>query len=82
MDKEKYNGLPIEILYLVRHPQINNGIVIINFAVNQPKHTVIVEKMASIHKRVTNQGNPPFCCNTGKNSGIDVSKKAFGETLL
>ena len=31
---EKYNGLPIDILYLVRQPQINNGIVIINFAAN------------------------------------------------
>ena len=34
MDMEKYNGLPMDILYLVRQPQINNGIVIINFAVN------------------------------------------------
>ena len=30
---EKYNGLPMDILYLVRQPQINKGIVIINFAV-------------------------------------------------
>ena len=34
MDMEKYNGLPMDILYLVRQPQTNNGIVIINFAVN------------------------------------------------
>ena len=35
MDMEKYNGLlPMDILYLVRQPQINNGIVIINFDVN------------------------------------------------
>ena len=29
---EKYNGLMIDVHYLVRQPQINNGIVIINFA--------------------------------------------------
>ena len=35
MDIEKYNGLTIDVhLYLVRQPQINNGIVIINFADN------------------------------------------------
>ena len=34
MDMEKYNGLPMDILYLVRQPQINNGIVIINFVIN------------------------------------------------
>ena len=34
MDMEKYNGLMIDVLYLVRQPQINNGIVIINFADN------------------------------------------------
>ena len=34
VDMEKYNGIPMDILYLVRQPQINNGIVIINFAVN------------------------------------------------
>ena len=34
MDMEKYNGLPMGILYLVRQPQINNGMVIINFADN------------------------------------------------
>ena len=34
MDMEKYNGLMIDVHYLVRQPQINNGIVIINFADN------------------------------------------------
>ena len=34
MDMEKYNGLMIDVYYLVRQPQINNGIVIINFADN------------------------------------------------
>ena len=35
MDMEKYNGLTIDEHYLVvRQPQINNGIVIINFADN------------------------------------------------
>ena len=34
MDMEKYNGLMIDIHYQVRQPQINNGIVIINFADN------------------------------------------------
>ena len=34
MDMEKYNGLTIDVHYLVRQPQINNGIVIINFADN------------------------------------------------
>ena len=34
MDMEKYNGLMIDIHYLVRQSQINNGIVIINFADN------------------------------------------------
>ena len=34
MDMEKYNGLMIDVDYLVRQPQINNGIVIINFADN------------------------------------------------
>ena len=34
MDMEKYNGLPMGILDLVRQPEINNGIVIINFVVN------------------------------------------------
>ena len=34
MDMEKYNGLMIDVYYLVRRPQINNGIVIINFADN------------------------------------------------
>ena len=34
MDMEKYNGLMIEVHYRVRQPQINNGIVIINFADN------------------------------------------------
>ena len=34
MDIEKYNGLMIDVRYLVRQPQINNGIVIINFADN------------------------------------------------
>ena len=30
MDIEKYDGLTIDVHYLVRQPQINNGIVIIN----------------------------------------------------
>ena len=34
MDMEKYNGLMTDVHYLVRQPQINNGIVIINFADN------------------------------------------------
>ena len=34
MDMEKYNGLMIDVHYLVSQPQINNGIVIINFADN------------------------------------------------
>ena len=34
MDMEKYNGLMIDVHYLVRQPQINNRIVIINFADN------------------------------------------------
>ena len=34
MDIEKYNGLTIDVHYLVRQPQINNGVVIINFADN------------------------------------------------
>ena len=34
MDMEKYNGLMIDVHYLVRQPQINNWIVIINFADN------------------------------------------------
>ena len=34
MDMEKYNGLMIDVHYLVRQHQINNGIVIINFADN------------------------------------------------
>ena len=34
MDMEKYNGLMIDVHYLVRQPQINNVIVIINFADN------------------------------------------------
>ena len=34
MDTEKYNGLTIDVHYLVRQPQINNGIGIINFADN------------------------------------------------
>ena len=34
MDMEKYNGLMIDVHYLVRQTQINNGIVIINFADN------------------------------------------------
>ena len=34
MDIEKYNGLMIDVHYLVHQPQINNGIVIINFADN------------------------------------------------
>ena len=34
MDMEKYNGLMIDVHYLVRQPQINNGIGIINFADN------------------------------------------------
>ena len=34
MDMEKYNGLMIDVHYLVRQPQINKGIVIINFADN------------------------------------------------
>ena len=34
MDIEKYKGLPIDVHYRVRQPQINNGIVIINFADN------------------------------------------------
>ena len=34
MDMEKYNGLMIDVHYLVRQPQIGNGIVIINFADN------------------------------------------------
>ena len=34
MDMEKYNGLTIDVHCLVRQPQINNGIVIINFADN------------------------------------------------
>ena len=34
MDMEKYNGLMIDVHYLLRQPQINNGIVIINFADN------------------------------------------------
>ena len=34
MDMEKYNGLMIDVHYLVCQPQINNGIVIINFADN------------------------------------------------
>ena len=34
MDMEKYNGLMIDVHHLVRQPQINNGIVIINFADN------------------------------------------------
>ena len=34
MDMEKYNGLMKDVHYLVRQPQINNGIVIINFADN------------------------------------------------
>ena len=34
MDIEKYNGLTTDVHYLVRQPQINNGIVIINFADN------------------------------------------------
>ena len=34
MDMEKYNGLMIDVHYLVRQPQINNEIVIINFADN------------------------------------------------
>ena len=34
MDMEKYNGLTIDVHYLVCQPQINNGIVIINFADN------------------------------------------------
>ena len=34
MDMEKFNGLMIDVDYLVRQPQINNGIVIINFADN------------------------------------------------
>ena len=34
MDMENYNGLMIDVHYLVRQPQINNGIVIINFADN------------------------------------------------
>ena len=34
MDIGKYNGLTIDVHYLVRQPQINNGIVIINFADN------------------------------------------------
>ena len=34
MDMEKYNGLMIDVHYLVRQPQINNAIVIINFADN------------------------------------------------
>ena len=34
MDVEKYNGLMIDVHYLVRQPHINNGIVIINFADN------------------------------------------------
>ena len=33
MDMEKYNGLMIDVHYLVRQPQINNGIVIINFVI-------------------------------------------------
>ena len=35
MDMEKYNGLMIDVHYLVRQPQINNRIVIINFADNK-----------------------------------------------
>ena len=34
MDMEKYNGLMIDVHYRVLQPQINNGIVIINFADN------------------------------------------------
>ena len=34
MDMEKYNGLMIDVHYLVRQPQINTGIVIINLADN------------------------------------------------
>ena len=34
MDMEKYNGLMIDVHYLVRQPQINNVIVIISFADN------------------------------------------------
>ena len=34
MDMEKYNGLMIDVHYLVRQAQINNGIVIIKFADN------------------------------------------------
>ena len=34
MDIENYNGLTIDVHYLVRQHQINNGIVIINFADN------------------------------------------------
>ena len=34
MDMEKYNGFMIDVHYLVRQPQINNGTVIINFADN------------------------------------------------
>ena len=34
MDMEKYNGLMIDVHYRVRQPQINNGILIINFADN------------------------------------------------
>ena len=34
MDIEKYNGLAIDVHYPVRQPQINNEIVIINFADN------------------------------------------------
>ena len=34
MDMGKYNRLMIDVRYLVRQPQINNGIMIINFADN------------------------------------------------
>ena len=34
MDMKKYNGLMIDVHYLVHQPQKNYGIVIINFADN------------------------------------------------
>ena len=34
MDIEKYNGLTIDVHFVVRQPQINKEIVIINFADN------------------------------------------------
>ena len=49
MDMEKYNGLMIDVHYLVRQPQINNGIVIINFADNNAFVLYYILFLVTIH---------------------------------